>query len=34
MNDGQKLLQIDEGRLGEVLGDLQQRFNRLMNYSK
>ncbi len=33
MNDGQNLLQIDEGRLGEVLGDLQSRFNRLMNLS-
>jgi ABC-type multidrug transport system ATPase subunit len=34
MNDKEKLLQIDEGRLGEVMGDLQHRFNTLMNISK
>jgi energy-coupling factor transporter ATP-binding protein EcfA2 len=34
MNNQEQLLQIDEGRLGEVLGDLQKRFNLLMSVSK
>lgn len=34
MNDKKELLQIDEGRLGEVLGDLQHKFNLLRNVTE